>query len=59
MYVCQKEVFKPSETLNQKGYRPPVVVKGDQCTACESCMILCPDLAVVVAGVKSKRGVKK
>jgi 2-oxoglutarate ferredoxin oxidoreductase subunit delta len=59
IYVCKKEVFKPSEALNQKGYRPPVVVKEDQCTACENCMIFCPDLAVVVAGEKSKRRVKK
>jgi 2-oxoglutarate ferredoxin oxidoreductase subunit delta len=59
VYVCKKEVFKPSETLNQKGYRPPVVMKGDQCTACENCMIFCPDLAIVVAGEKSGRKAKK
>ena len=59
IYVCKKEVFKPSEALNQKGYRPPVVVKEDQCTACQNCMIFCPDLAVVVAGEKAKRRGKK
>jgi 2-oxoglutarate ferredoxin oxidoreductase subunit delta len=59
IYVCKKDVFGPSEKLNQKGYRPPVVAKGDQCTACENCMIFCPDLAIVVAGEKSKRRVKK
>ena len=59
LYVCQKEVFKPSETLNQKGYRPPVVVKEGQCTACENCMIFCPDLAIVVSEEKSRRRVKK
>jgi 2-oxoglutarate ferredoxin oxidoreductase subunit delta len=59
VYVCPKEVFKPSETLNQKGYRPPFVVKEDQCTACENCMIFCPDLAIVVSGKKSQRRVKK
>jgi 2-oxoglutarate ferredoxin oxidoreductase subunit delta len=59
IYVCQKEVFKPSETLNQKGYRPPVVIKNDQCTACENCMIFCPDLAIVVSGEKLRRRVKK
>jgi len=59
LYVCQKEVFKPSETLNQKGYRPPVVMKSDQCTACENCMISCPDLAIVVSGGKSGRKAKK
>jgi 2-oxoglutarate ferredoxin oxidoreductase subunit delta len=58
-YVCQKKVFEPSETLNQKGYRPPVVARGDQCTACENCMIFCPDLAIVVSGEKSQRRSKK
>lgn len=59
LYVCQKEVFKPSETLNQKGYRPPVAIKDDQCTACENCMIFCPDLAIVVSGEKLRRRGKK
>jgi 2-oxoglutarate ferredoxin oxidoreductase subunit delta len=59
LYVCQKEVFKPSETLNPKGYRPPVVVKSDQCTGCENCMIFCPDLAIVVLGDKSRRRAKR
>jgi len=59
LHVCQKEVFRPSETLNQKGFRPPRVVKDDQCTACENCMIFCPDLAVVVSGKKSRGRAKK
>ncbi len=59
VYVCKKEVFQPSNTLNQKGYRPPVVIKGDQCTACENCMIFCPDLAIVVAVEKLGRKAKK
>ncbi|MDI7260323.1 MAG: 4Fe-4S dicluster domain-containing protein [Thermodesulfobacteriota bacterium] len=58
LYVCKEEVFKPSETLNQKGYRPPVVVNEDQCTQCENCMIFCPDLAIVVSGKKRKKGSK-
>ncbi len=59
VYVCKKEVFQPSDALNQKGYRPPAIVKPDQCTACENCMISCPDLAIVVAGEKSGRKAKK
>jgi 2-oxoglutarate ferredoxin oxidoreductase subunit delta len=59
LYVCQKEVFEPSETLNQRGYRPPAVVRDDQCTACENCMIFCPDLAIVVSGEKPRRRSKK
>ena len=59
LYVCKEEVFQPSETLNQKGYRPPVVMKDDQCTACENCMIFCPDLAIVVSEEKLRRRAKK
>jgi 2-oxoglutarate ferredoxin oxidoreductase subunit delta len=59
IYVCPKEVFKPSETLNQKGYRPPVVAQEDECTGCENCMIFCPDLAIVVSEEKMQRRAKK
>ena len=58
IYVCKEEVFKPSETLNQKGYRPPVAVHEDKCTQCENCMIFCPDLAVVVSEKNRKKGSK-
>jgi len=59
LYTCQKEVFKSSEALNQKGYRPPVVVKENQCTACENCVIFCPDLAIVISGEKLRKRGKK
>ncbi len=56
LYVCKKEVFKPSEGLNLRGYRPPEIENEEACTACQNCMIFCPDFAVVVAGKKAKRG---
>jgi 2-oxoglutarate ferredoxin oxidoreductase subunit delta len=56
LYVCKEEVFRLSETLNQKGYRPPVIVNEDLCTQCENCMIFCPDLAIVVSEKKRKKG---
>ncbi len=59
IFTCQKEVFKPSEALNQKGYRPPVVVNQVACTSCENCMIFCPDLAIAVAGKKGKKGTEE
>jgi 2-oxoglutarate ferredoxin oxidoreductase subunit delta len=55
LYTCQQKVFKPSEGLNPKGYRPPDVAAEDQCTGCENCMILCPDLAIAVT--REKKGV--
>lgn len=58
IHVCTKDVFKPSELLNQRGYRPPVVINPTKCTACESCMIYCPDLAIVISGENKRRRVK-
>ena len=59
IHVCPKEVFQPSETLNQKGYRPPRAAHEDQCSACENCMIFCPDMAIVVSAEKAQRRVKR
>lgn len=59
LYICKKEVFKPSENLNRKGYRPPEMVNHEVCTSCENCMIFCPDLAIAVKGKKLKRGEKR
>jgi len=54
LYVCKETVFKPSENLNRKGYRPPEAAHREACTSCENCVIFCPDLAIAVKGKKSK-----
>ncbi len=59
LYVCKEEVFRPSEALNQKGYRPPVVVHEEQCTRCGNCMIFCPDMAVVVTVRRPTKGAEE
>lgn len=56
LHVCKKQVFRPSEGLNLRGYRPPEIENEKACTACENCMIFCPDFAVAVAGKRGKRG---
>ena len=57
--VCRQKLFKPSQELNRKGYRPPEMPDPEPCTSCENCMIFCPDLAIVVAEKERKRSVKK
>jgi 2-oxoglutarate ferredoxin oxidoreductase subunit delta len=57
--VCPKKLFRPSEGLNRKGYKPPRVENPETCTQCQSCMIYCPDLAVAVEPKKSGKGAKK
>jgi 2-oxoglutarate ferredoxin oxidoreductase subunit delta len=57
--MCPKKLFRPSKSLNPKGYRPPEMTGEEACTGCENCMIYCPDLAIVVKGKKARKGVKK
>lgn len=59
VYLCPKKLFKPSEALNPKGYRPPEVAEEEACTGCENCMIYCPDLAIAVRGKKAAKGGKR
>ncbi len=57
VYICPRQLFHPSSTLNKKGYRPPQITEQERCTGCENCMIYCPDMAIAVA--KEKKGRKK
>ncbi|MFC1935661.1 ferredoxin family protein [Chloroflexota bacterium] len=49
VWICPKHVFDVSARLNTRGIRPPEVVRIEDCTGCENCMVCCPDLAIVVA----------
>ena len=55
VYICSKKLFKPSQDLNPKGYRPPEMIEKEACTGCENCMIFCPDLAISVQKKNAKR----
>lgn len=57
LFICPRQLFCPSATLNQKGYRPPEMRNKDECTGCENCMIYCPDMAIAVR--KEKKGDKE
>ncbi|MBW2120518.1 MAG: ferredoxin family protein [Deltaproteobacteria bacterium] len=47
-FVCPRDVFGVSDTLNEKGFFPPLVAAEEACTGCENCMIYCPDMAIIV-----------
>jgi 2-oxoglutarate ferredoxin oxidoreductase subunit delta len=47
-FVCPKHLFEESKELNEAGYLPPEIKDESLCTACENCMIYCPDFAIVV-----------
>jgi len=38
-----------SDTLNRKGYYPPVVVQEHECHGCRLCELLCPEFAIFIA----------
>lgn len=48
MYVCPKDLFNASGTVNDAGYLLPEAKDESQCTGCLNCMISCPDFAIVV-----------
>ncbi|MBW1700258.1 MAG: ferredoxin family protein [Deltaproteobacteria bacterium] len=54
IFVCPKDVFEPSDVMNEFGFVPPRVAHEDQCTDCLNCMISCPDMAIVVEKKKEK-----
>ena len=48
IFVCPKDVYEPSGEMNELGYIPPCVAREEDCIACLTCMISCPDMAIVV-----------
>ena len=45
--ACPKGVLAIAKShLNAKGYYPAEVVKQEDCIACRSCALTCPDVAI-------------
>ena len=47
-FCPKKVVLKKSLHLNKKGYYPAEVADIDQCVACGTCAICCPEAAISV-----------
>ncbi|HIE28158.1 TPA: ferredoxin [Candidatus Poribacteria bacterium] len=45
---CPREVLGVSETLTARAVHPADVINEEDCTACQLCMLYCPDLAITV-----------
>jgi len=45
---CPAGVLEPAAELSARGVHPAEVAHPERCTGCDRCMLLCPDLAVVV-----------
>jgi len=48
IHVCPKDVLIQSGQMNEQGYLPPEVRDEEACNRCQSCMVSCPDFAVIV-----------
>ena len=47
--ACPKGVLAISKThLNTKGYYPAEVANQENCIACKSCALTCPDVAIEI-----------
>jgi 2-oxoglutarate ferredoxin oxidoreductase subunit delta len=45
---CPRHVFEGTEEINDRGVSPPKVTHPEDCTGCELCASLCPDLAISI-----------
>lgn len=45
---CPTDVLELSADFNKKGYHPPYVKNGDDCTYCQLCETICPEFALFV-----------
>lgn len=48
---CPTDVYKYSNTLNEKGVRPPEPVRVEDCVLCRNCELYCPDFCIIVKEV--------
>lgn len=48
VHRCPKKVFGKSKRRNPRGYTLPQLATVENCTACRSCELLCPELAITV-----------
>lgn len=55
--VCPKGIISQSSRFNAQGYKVVEVVaeKMDDCTACTSCALICPDVAIRVFKTKKPK----
>ena len=55
IFVCPKGVYEPSDKMNERGFVPPQVTDKSKCIQCLTCMVSCPDMAIVVEQKKGKK----
>ena len=56
--VCPRDVLVLAAEVSDKGFRPIVVEKIENCTGCIMCELMCPDLAITVEKVEESKSRK-
>lgn len=56
LFICPKRLFESSGRMNQAGYIPPEMTDERKCTGCQSCMLYCPDMAIIVETDEAETG---
>ena len=46
--VCPHKVLEVDEDSYLRGFHPVCVARPEDCTVCQQCEMLCPDLAIMV-----------
>lgn len=52
--ACPFQVLSSEGPINAEGTQTVAIVKPDACTACSSCYLMCPDLAITVYSLEEK-----
>lgn len=45
---CPRGVFENSDKINPRGYYQPRIEYEENCSGCNFCELLCPELAIVI-----------
>ncbi len=45
---CPMKVYEPSDELNGKGYRVPIIARPEDCSECGLCELYCPEFAIIL-----------
>lgn len=54
IHYCPRNVLGWSDEINSMGVHPPRVVNEEECTLCNFCSIICPDLAIFVREIDER-----
>ncbi len=52
---CPKKVLEVSSRRNLKGYLTPYPARGEECSGCLLCEMICPDMAITVEGSEDEK----